>query len=427
MNQTIYPKLGETLWRTTLENGLKICVAQRKGFTGKTAYLVTKYGSIHREFTLDGVAYTTPAGVAHYLEHKMFDLPGRDVTAEFAALGASPNAFTAYDMTAYYFSCTDSFFQSLKLLLEFVSTPYFTEETVEKERGIIEQEILMYADSPESQVVEDLMEAVYAAHPIADPIAGTVQSIARITPQILELCHRAFYAPANMMLCVAGDVDPEQVAALAEQVLPKGRRSVGIPRFGREPAEVNRPLTRRKMDVAMPTFQMGFKCPAGLTGKAFAHWELMAELAAEALFGESSALYLRLYEQGLIDSSFGGYVETVDGAAMLTCGGDSDDPQAVMDAVIEEARRLAQEGIGQTEFSRMKKSLMGGKIKGLDSLESTCFRLCAYETMGFDYFRFPECFAELEAEEVRVFLRDHIRRENCAAAIVDPLELKEDI
>ena len=190
---------------------------------------------------------------------------------------------------------------------------------------------------------------------------------------------------------------------------------------------MNRPLTRRKMDVAMPTFQMGFKCPAGLTGKAFAHWELMAELAAEALFGESSALYLRLYEQGLIDSSFGGYVETVDGAAMLTCGGDSDDPQAVMDAVIEEARRLAQEGIGQTEFSRMKKSLMGGKIKGLDSLESTCFRLCAYETMGFDYFRFPECFAELEAEEVRVFLRDHIRRENCAAAIVDPLELKEDI
>ena len=159
MTRSQYSGLGETVCRSVLPNGLTVMVVPRPGFTKKLAYFVTDFGSIHTKFTLDGVEHRVPAGIAHYLEHKMFDLPGRDVSAEFAAMGASVNAFTSYDVTAYYFSCTEHFEENLKLLLEFVSTPYFTEESVEKERGIIDQEIGMNADNPDSQIFERLMPA----------------------------------------------------------------------------------------------------------------------------------------------------------------------------------------------------------------------------------------------------------------------------
>ena len=183
MNTQYYPELDETLCREVLENGLTVCVIPRKGFTKKLAYFVTDYGSIHTEFTLEGKSYCAPAGVAHFLEHKMFDLPGgRDVSAEFAAMGASSNAFTSYDMTAYYFSCTENFEKCLALLLEFVSTPYFTEESVAKEVGIIDQEIGMNLDAPDSVIFDELMAALYEKHPIRVPILGTSETIRRITP-----------------------------------------------------------------------------------------------------------------------------------------------------------------------------------------------------------------------------------------------------
>ena len=421
MNEKNYPAVDEKVYRTVLPNGLTVMVSPRPGFERKVAYFVTNYGSIHTRFTLDGEQIVTPEGVAHYLEHKMFDLPGRDVSEEFAALGANPNAFTSYDMTAYYFSCTENFEKCLRLLLEFVSTPYFTRESVDKERGIIAQEILMYADSPDSRVFEDLMELMYRHHPVRHPIAGSVESIGRISPEILYQCHRAFYSPENMILCVAGDVDPHEVAAIAESVLPKQRGSAGI--AAPLPAEeLTCPASyhQRQMDVAMPTFQLGFKCPTGLTGEAFARWELTAELAVEALMGESSALYTRLYEQGLIDSSFGAGVETIDGCAMIVCGGDSDEPEAVRDAIIAQAEALARTGISDEQFRRMKRSALGRRIKELDSFESTCFRLCAYHYEGYDYMNFPETFASLEPRALAEFLGENITQERCAMAVVLP-------
>ena len=426
MNKTYYPRLDETVYREVLPNGLTVCVIKKPGFTRKCAYFVTDYGSIHTRFALDGETVETPAGVAHYLEHKMFDMPGRDINEEFAALGANPNAFTSYDMTAYYFSCTEHFEESLRLLLEFVSTPYFTEESVEKERGIIAQEILMYDDSPDSRVFEEMARNLYRSHPLRVPIAGSVESIQDITPEILYQCHRAFYHPGNMMLCVAGDVDEEAVRAIAEEVLPKTSGSKAVADLG-APEEMTcvEPLTRMEMDVSMPTFQLGFKCPAGRTGADFAHWELVAELACEALMGESSELYLRLYEEGLIDSSFGWGVETIEGSAMVLAGGDSDDPEAVRDAIIEEAKRLAETGISEEEFRRMIRSFLGRRVKDLDSFESTCFRLCAYHYEGFDYLRFPEHFETIHREELRSFWRENILPERCAMSIVEPRQGRE--
>ena len=427
MNRVFYPELDETVYSDTLENGLGLCVVPRRGFTKKLAYFVTDYGSIHTDFSLEGQGFRAPAGVAHYLEHKMFDMPGdRDVSEEFAELGASVNAFTSYDMTAYYFSCTEHFDECLQLLLEFVSTPCFTEESVEKERGIIDQEIGMNQDAPDSRVFENLMGAMYASHPIRVPILGTSETIREITPEVLNNCHRAFYTPENMLLCVIGDVDPEGVAQIARQVLGGERRAAAVKtRPWQEVMTCPRPEIEDTMEVAMPTFNLSFKCEPVGTGDQAIRQEMVADLAAEALFGESSELYLRLYEEGLIDSSFGGGFETVDGCAMLLCSGDSDDPRAVREAILAQAEKLVAEGLPQGSFLRMKRSDLGRRIRALDSFDGTCFRLCAFHFSDFDYFLFPEVYRSVEEREILDFLDRVVRPERCSLSIIYPLSEEE--
>ena len=420
----MYPELSERVFWDTLPNGLTVAVVPRPGFTRKLAYFVMDYGAIHTEFTLNGKPYSAPAGVAHYLEHKLFDMPERDVTAEFAALGAVPNAFTSYDMTAYYFSCTENFPQSLRLLLEFVSTPYFTESSVQKEQGIIGQEIGMNEDNPDTRVFEDLMKAMYSQHPITVPILGSRESIARITPEILTACHNAFYRPGNMLLCVVGDVDPQEVCGIAKDVLPAVDEAC-VERVQSWPEEMTCPQSRTqaRMEVAMPMFQLGVKCEPPMLGEEAVRCEAVGDLAAEALFGESSSLYLRLYEQGLIDSSFGGGFETVDGMAMLTASGDSDDAEAVRDAILEEAQRIAREGIDQGAFLRMKRSALGRRIRDLDSFDSTAFRICAYYFSKFDYFCFPAVYRAVEVSEIQQFLQRVVTRERCSLCVIYPKEV----
>ena len=426
MNVTQYPHLGESVYRRVMSNGLTVMVVPRPGFTKKLAYFVSDFGSIHTEFTLDGEEYRVPAGVAHYLEHKMFDLPDRDVSAEFAALGASVNAFTSYDITAYYFSCTAHFEENLKLLLEFVSTPYFTEESVEKERGIIDQEIGMNADNPDSQIFERLMPLLFENHPVRVPILGTSESIREITPEVLHTCHRAFYTPGNMTLCVVGDVDPKLVEDIAGQVLPREKAPVGKKQASwPETMERSYETVTGQMEVAMPMFQLGFRCESAPNGLDSIRQEVVGDLAAEALFGESSELYLRLYEEGLIDSSFGGGFECLDGCSMLLCGGDSDEPEQVVEAILAEAGRIAREGLNEEDFLRMKRSALGRRIRELDSFDSTCFRLCAYYLSDVDYFCFPEVYRQICREEVEHFLAEVVRSARGAGAILYPIHQED--
>ena len=421
MERLYYPQLDETLYQQVLPNGLTVMVVPRPGFTKKLAYFITDFGSVHTKFTLDGKDITVPDGIAHFLEHKMFDLPDRDVTAEFAALGARPNAFTSYDVTAYYFSCTENFEKSLRLLLEFVSTPYFTEESVAKEQGIIGQEIGMHEDNPDSRSFEMLMEDMYENHPIRIPILGTKETIAKITPEDLYACHKAFYRPGNMMLCVIGDVDPEQVTAIAKEALPAQDDAVVTRQDSwQEKSAPLRKFSRHKMEVAMPMFQLGFKYKDLGNGFDAIRQEAIGDLAAEALFGESSALYLRLYEEGMIDGSFSGGFETVDGMSVLLASGDSEDPEGVRDAILQEAKRLAKEGVSQEDFLRMKRSAMGRRIKDLDSFDSVCFRICAYHLSKYDYFRFPEIYRCIESADIQSFIQAVVTDDNYSLCVVDP-------
>ena len=423
MEKIFYPQVNETLYKAKLSCGLSVAVLPRPGFTKKLCYLVADCGAIHREFTMDGVSYHAPAGVAHYLEHKLFDMPGRDVTEEFATLGAIPNAFTGYDMTAYYFSCTEHFEENLSLLLEFVTTGYFTDESVKKEQGIIGQEIDMNRDNPDSRLFELLMEAMYENHPIHVPILGTRESIARITPQVLTDFHKAYYCPGNLFLCVVGDVDPETVCAVAEKqlgALPNPQ--VTAKRAWDEPLITKTKGASASMDVALPMFQLGFKCEQLPYGEEGVKQEIIGDLAAEALFGESSRLYLKLYDEGLIDASFGGGFETIEGMSMLLASGDSESPDRVRDAILEEAKQLSATGIDENDFLRMKRSALGRRIRSLDSFEATCFRLCAYHFSGFDYFNIPDVYQQVTKEAVEQFILKTVCNDRLCMAVITPKE-----
>ncbi|MBQ6799113.1 MAG: insulinase family protein [Oscillospiraceae bacterium] len=423
MNCKDVARLGERVYEAELPNGLSIRVVPKPGFSRKYALIAADYGSADTKFTLNGKTVTTPDGVAHYLEHKMFDTPKGDAMEQFAAMGASPNAFTSYDMTAYYFSCTEHFEENLRTLLEMVAVPCFTEESVEKERDIIGQEILMYEDSADSKLFEELFTAMFRHHPIRVPIAGTVQSIAQITAETLNTCFDAFYAPSNMMLCVVGDVDPAQVVRIAEELLPKDRKERPVPDYG--PAETGEcPCheSLRRMEVSMPSFALGFRCELPEDGWESLKWEIAADLGAELLAGESSALYQRLYEENLIDSDFSGGFECVRGVGLVSFTGDSAEPEAVRDALLEECERLLREGLDEDAFRRLKKSAVGRRIRDLDSFESICYRICANFFDGVDYFRFPEAYAEVTLEDVRLFLEKTVCPERMVLSVIEPKE-----
>ena len=423
MDKHVYPGLDETVYSAQLSNGLTVRVCPKPGFARKDAYFVADFGAIHTEFDLDGQHYTVPAGVAHFLEHKMFELPGRDVSAEFAAMGAMVNAFTSFDLTAYYFSCTQNFDACLQLLLEFVSTPYFPADSVQREMGIIDQEISMNLDDPGTQVFENLAKGMYHSHPLRVPILGTSETIRQITPEILTLCHRAFYNPANMMLCVVGDVDPQAVCAMAEAVLGTEMTPCAV----KAPDVLEEMVSHQKevvaqMDISMPTFCLGFKAEPSVKGYEAIRQEFIADLAAEALFGESSALYLRLYEQGMIDGSFGGGLETSEGCAMITCGGDSMVPRQMLPEILAAAAELVENGLPEEDFQRMKRSSLGRRIRDLDGFSSTCFRICAYHLSGFEYHRFPELYDTISMQDVQAYLARVIQPERCCLSIIEPIE-----
>ena len=221
MKQRFYERIGESVYRETLPNGLQVCVVPKPGYAKKYAFFATRYGGMDVRFQLDGRWLDTPAGIAHYLEHKMFDTKEGNALQELAKNGAEPNAFTANAMTGYYFDSTEHFEENLEILLSFVSVPYFTEESVAKEQGIIGQEIRMIEDNPDWQIYTRMMQALYHTSTARTSIAGTVESISHITAETLYDCHKAFYTPSNMILTVVGDVDPIQVADMARMILPR--------------------------------------------------------------------------------------------------------------------------------------------------------------------------------------------------------------
>lgn len=422
MNRSFYKRIGESVHRETLPNGLEVCVVPKPGFAKSYAFFATRYGGMDTRFCLDGRWLDTPAGIAHYLEHKMFDTREGNALQTLAKNGAEPNAFTANAMTGYYFSSTEHFEENLEILLSFVSVPYFTEESVAKEQGIIGQEIRMIEDDPDWQLYARMMRALYSESTARTAIAGTVESISHITAETLYDCHKAFYTPSNMILTVVGDVDPVRVSGLARKVLPQ-EGGPAVPRdYGQEPEAVAERETRLAMEVSSRQFLTGYKCRPVPEGESRLRSMVLGDLACDLLFGESSPLYQRLYGQGLINSSFGGDFELLPGAAYLYAGGESKDPKAVSAALQEEADRLVRQGVDEGFFRRTLRAGFGSSLRGLNSFENIAVSLTEGQFGGYDPFRFPEVFDSITQEDVLGFLRENVTAERSAFSEIVPKE-----
>ena len=422
MKPVFYESIGETVYRETLPNGLEVRVAPKPEYAKKYAFFATRYGGMDTRFQLGGKWLDTPAGIAHYLEHKMFDTKEGNALQELAKNGAEPNAFTSNAMTGYYFDSTDHFDENLEILLSFVSVPYFTEESVAKEQGIIAQEIRMIEDNPDWQIYVRMLRSLYSASTARVSIAGTVESISHITAETLYDCHKAFYTPSNMILTAVGDLDPVRVADLARRVLP-AEGGPAIPRdYGDEPEAVAERETRLEMEVSSPQFLTGFKCRPVPQGEAQLRAAVLGDIACDLLFGESSPLYQRLYSQGLINSSFGGDFEMMPGTAYLYAGGESKDPRTVAAEIQKEADRLVREGVDEDFFQRTLRANFGSNLRGLNSFENIAVSLTEGYFGGYDPFRFPQVFQAVTQEDVRAFLRDNVTAERSVLSEIVPKE-----
>ena len=420
MKQKFYERIGESVYSERLPNGLEIRVVPKPGYVKKYAFFATRYGGMDTRFCLNGQWLDTPAGIAHYLEHKMFDTKEGNALQELAKNGAEPNAFTSNAMTGYYFDSTDHFEENLEILLSFVSIPYFTEESVAKEQGIIGQEIRMIEDNPDWQIYTRMMKALYAASTARTSIAGTVESISHITAETLYDCHKAFYTPSNMVLTVVGNVDPVHVVDIARRILPR-EGGPAIPRdYGTEPAQVAEKETKLAMEVSCPQFLTGFKCTPAEDGEGYMRQSLIGDMACDILLGDSSPLYLRLYDRGLINTSFGGAYEMMPGVAYLYAGGDSKDARAVTAEIQKEAKRLVEEGIDEDFYQRVRRASFGSNLRGLNSFENIAVSLSEGYFHGYDPFRFPQVFDTITKDDITAFLRENLTADRAVLSEIVP-------
>ncbi len=421
MQKIEYPSVGEVFYCDTLPNGLKLSVIPKPGFARCFAQFATRYGGADRRFRLGGSFIDTPMGVAHFLEHKMFDMPsGDNALAVLAANGAQPNAYTSSGVTAYHFESTSGFDENLRMLLKFVSTPYFTDESVRKEQGIIGQEIRMGEDDPDRVIYDELLRCLYDHHPVRDSVAGTVESIAEITPETLYNCHRIFYNPGNMALAVVGDVDPEAVRDAAVEILPAEAgevpgRDYGAPE-GPLPAKAR---FSRAMAVSAPQFLIGAKLPA-FTGEAGLRQRIVAQLALRLLVGSSSPFYTSLYADGTLNHDFDYEADFSAGTGVVLLGGESEEPETVLAALNTEIACVCAEGFEPAVFERAKRASYGARLRGLEDFESVCVALATAQFEGFCPLDAPGLLGSVTREECEAFVRENLTPDRFALSIIEP-------
>lgn len=420
MQSRDYPNIGERLYSTVLENGLRLNVVPKAGFSTCYAVFAANYGGAHRRFQLEGETIDTPAGVAHFLEHKMFDLPNGDNALNIlSANGADPNAFTSSGVTCYYFQCTEGFEENLRMLLHFVSTPYFTAETVEKEQGIIAQEIMMGEDSPDSAVYYNLMAMLYQHHPVRDKVAGTVESISQITHETLYACHKAFYAPSNMALCVEGDVDPALIERIAREELGTERAPVPEADFGEEesllPVES---LRRENMEVAAPLFLIGAKLRAEKGSQAAMRQRLLARLALRILCGPSSPFYSRLYAQGVLNRNFDYDIDFSAGTGTIIIGGESQAPEQVLRELSQAVEKVRAEGLPEAAFQQAKRATLGSTLRALEDFENVCVSLAIGLFDGYCAFDSMPVLQSISRKACEDFITENLAAERLALSII---------
>jgi len=426
MKKIRYEQINETLYYEKLDNGLDVYILPKHGFSKSYATFTTKYGSIDNHFQIPGKdKVKVPDGIAHFLEHKMFEEEEGDVFNKFANFGASANAFTSFDRTAYLFSSTGHVKENLTTLLDFVQQPYFTYENVEKEKGIIGQEIKMYDDNADWRVYFGLIENMYHHHPVKIDIAGTVPSITEITKDMLYTCYETFYHPSNMLLFVVGAIDPDEIinTVRSNQAAKSYSKQEEILRFfEEEPAHVAVSKNVREMAVAMPKVMFGYKEKmTGLVGDELLKRELATQLMLDILLGQSSDLYQRLYEDGLINDTFGTDYSGETQYGFSVIGGDTPDPEGLVKKVTEGLEAAKEKGITKDEFELNRKKRIGSFLRSLNSIEFIANSFTKYKFNETDLFQIVPTLEQMTLEDINQRLSEHIQQEQLSVSIVKPV------
>ena len=420
MNKITYQLLNETLFSYTHSSGLKVYMAVKPGFAKACAYFSTNYGSTTNKFVPKGGTepILVPDGVAHFLEHKVFEQPDESsVFDSFSKYGAYANAYTSFNMTTYYFWCTENFRENLKTLVEFVQTPYFTDENVAKEQGIIGQEIKMYEDNPNWSCYFNMLQGLYKNHPVRLDIAGTVESISKITKDTLYTCYNTFYNPSNMTLCMVGDFDPDEMTKYLDTILAPVSPISEIRRFvPDEPTAVASRTKSRKMSVATPVYTIGFK-EINFSDEVELR-RASAKTAIELLLGRSGKLYSRLYEKGLITAAFAtdytgeadyGFAEIAD---------ESGNAEKVAEEIIKEIKNFS---FDRAHFERIKRKRFGRSLHTFDDPELYAGALARNTTVGTDLYKMVELAEKVTEKDVKAVFERMLSADNITISETQPV------
>lgn len=395
-------RLKEKYFHTELSSGFKIIVIP-KDLPNIHAAICCDFGGADIEYEKNGQKYSFPAGTAHFLEHKMFENEdGSDAFLEFDNFGGNANAFTSFENTCYYFSCTENFYENLNVLLKSVSAVHFTDASVEKEKKIIAREITMYDDAPSSNVARNLSKALYHNHPTIYPVSGTLKSISQITKETLKRAYNDFYIPKNLTLCVCGNADPKRIKAEAEKYFAVGGGERPKTLFPEEPITVAQERYEASAAVASALYSIGIKCVPPAENNLKTHRRTTAmRLAISLLFGRASDFYCQNYERGLLNERFyAGYTFSRRSSHIIVSGSGSE-YDAVYESVLAEIENRKKVFFTEEQILREKKAAYAVGLTLFDSGEDIAFAMADCARLGYDEFDCIEMLRDITAEEIK--------------------------
>ena len=417
----------ESLYFGVHKSGLKVYVMPKAGYSKSYAVFGTHFGSIDRKFLVPGEKSFTeiPDGVAHFLEHKLFEQPdGGNVFESYAKHGANANAYTSFNLTAYLFESTQDILENLGILIDFVRTPYFTDENVAKEQGIIGQEIGMYDDDPDWRLMMNFLSSMYKVHPVRRDIAGTVETISEITSDTLYKCYNTFYNLSNMVLFVVGDVSPDKIAECVEEHIKENAPfSEEIKRdYGNEDASVLNAEVSGKLSVSVPMFMFGFKdTDCGYDGKELLKKNIELSILAEILFGKSGKLYNELYSGGYILGDLGVEVDCEKDYGFTVLSGESNKPSEVKKVVLDYLSGAANSGVDVNDFERTKKSIYGRYIKHFNNINSLAHNFMSNIFNNIGIFDFTEVIDTVTLDDINKRLKTQFAPELSVLSVIEPI------
>lgn len=413
---------GDSCIHVKHSSGLDIYISEMTGFSNVHALFGTKYGSVNTMFrTSADDGYTTvPEGIAHFLEHKLFENEECGVFELYAKTGASCNAFTSFDKTCYLFSCSGNYTENLRILLDFVQNPYFTKENVEKEQGIIGQEIQMTNDNPDWRVFFNMLKAMYHSHPVRIDIAGTIESIAEIDADLLYKCYNTFYNLNNMVLSIAGNVNADEVLAICDELLKPCEDNGLETVFPDEPDNIVKAEIREKQPVGTSVFHLGYKCrPVTSDRKQAVKKYITASIVSSLVTCKSNEMYRRLTEEGIINNTFACELFSGDGYMSLIFSGESAQPDVVRNAVADEFARILKDGVCEKDFSRIRKSSYGDLIRQLNNVPAVASLMINNAMSGFGTYDIIDTFSEITSQDVYDFIKSELTEDKIVLSVIE--------